>query len=569
MRRLLKIKQLLLFVVVIISSISFSAVTFAKNHVSKISMDVVIHNNGSATITQQWAGTFDTGTEVYLPIEDRSLRVNNFNVSMNGRQFLRTEGWNVNASFENKSFRCGINNTSSGIELCFGISSYGDNIYTFSYDIDPLVKSYEDADGFNFQFINSGMDIFPTDVAIRIRLDNGNELSTNNARIWGFGYNGETQFTEGYAVAFTTYSLTKSNYMNVMLKLYKGVLSPNVKGNGTFEDLQNRAFEGSTYQETLNSYVESGPSLFEIAIMAIFGLGFLGMIASIIASIKRRNALKRFYKQLNYFRDTPNGGDIATSHALFHDFDIWKNKESNVVGAIIMKMINDRNLEPLKETSYGFFGNEKVNTSLKVGPPPSDPLIKELYDLIIVAAGSDGILQENELKTYAKQNYNALNNYLDKLLIEGHNHLNLGNCYTHINGNKLQDLTDVGKTELSEVYGLRKFLDEFTLINERSITEGVIWENLMVYATLFGIAKKVLKELKNLYPDRIVEIQNYESTYYISDAYFRTLYWTSLNTRRAIQAARMAKMAADGLGGSASIGGGGGFSGGGSGGGTR
>ena len=72
-----------------------------------------------------------------------------------------------------------------------------------------------------------------------------------------------------------------------------------------------------------------------------------------------------------------------------------------------------------------------------------------------------------------------------------------------------------------------------------------------------------------MYPDRIAEIQNYENTYYVSDAYFRTLYWTSLNTRRAIQAAELAKMAADGLGGAASIGGGGGFSGGGSGGGTR
>ena len=77
-----------MYAVIFIASISFSVTAFAKNNVSNISMDVLIHNNGSATITQQWTGTFDTGTEVYLPIEDRSLIVSNLKVSMNGREFM-------------------------------------------------------------------------------------------------------------------------------------------------------------------------------------------------------------------------------------------------------------------------------------------------------------------------------------------------------------------------------------------------------------------------------------------------------------------------------------------------
>ena len=129
-------------------------------------------------------------------------------------------------------------------------------------------------------------------------------------------------------------------------------------------------------------------------------------------------------------------------------------------------------------------------------------------------------------------------------------------------------MSDAGKKELNEVYGLRKFLDEFTLINERGISEGVIWENLIVYATLFGIAKKVLSELKDIYPDRLVQIEKLTNTYYISDLYFRTLYRSTLDSRRA-RALKAASMAARGFGGMASMSGGGGFSGGGSGGGTR
>ena len=565
-------KRIVLFVIVLITSLVYSVTAFAKNNVSNINIDVLIHNNGKATITEQWVGTFNEGTEVYIPMDDNSLIISNFRVSMNGREFLQVEAWDVDETFEHKAFRCGINKTSTGRELCFGISNYGSNTYTFSYDVDPLAKAYDDADGFNFMFLNPNMSVYPSNVVMRLRLDNNSRFSEETARIWGFGFEGQTGFTEdGYAVAYTTTPLNGYNHMTVMMRIFKGVLAPNVKGTGTFEDLQNEAFVGSTYQETLD-YIKrknDEETFFKMIFAVIAGLGISGMIVTIVSKVKRKRALKLFYEGRNYFRDTPNAGNMAMSHALFHDFDIWKSKESNVIGAIIMKMINDKNLEPIQEKSYGFFGNEKINTSLKVGPAPTEPIMKDLYDMIIVAAGDDGVLQENVLKKYAESNYEKFNKYLDGILIKGRNDLNLKDAYIRINGNKLSDLTEVGKNELGEVYGLRKFLDEFTLINERSVTEGVIWENLMIYATLFGVAKKVLLELKKVYPDRIAEIENYAQTYYISDLYYRTLYYNSLNAKRAAQALRMAKMAADGLGGASSIGGGGGFSGGGSGGGTR
>ena len=562
------IEKIISLAIILIASIFINFSALAKNNVKNISVDVVIRNNGSATITQQWQGTFNEGTEVYLPISDRDLIIKNFKVSMNGREFLSADRWDVSASFQNKSFRSGINKTENGVELCFGISNYGENVYIFSYDVDPLVKAYPDADGFNFQFVNPNMSTTPTSVALRIGMENGVPLSESNARIWGFGYEGDVRFADNYVVAFTTSPIDYYNYMNIMVRLNKGIISPNVKGNGTFEDLHDIAFEDSVYKKTLEEQ-KNGFDLFDF----IFELAFFGIliacVCAVIARIKRKNELKKFYKDVNYYRDVPNGGYIPMSHALFNDFDIWNSKESNVVGAIIMKMINDKNLEPIQEKSYGFFGREKINTSLKVGPAPQDNILKDLYDIIVRAAGSDGILQENELKEYAKDHYNALNNYMDSLLNIGKGLMNRNNCYLQIGGSTLKSLSDRGKQELAQVYGLRKFLDEFTLISERGITEGIIWENLMVYATLFGIAKKVLSELKKVYPDRIAEIDTYAHNYYISDSYFRTLYYSSLSRKRAIEAAKWAKMAADGIGGSASISGGGGFSGGGSGGGTR
>ena len=540
--------------------------TFSRNVVDNITIDVDIHDNGSATITQRWSGNFDEGTEIYIPIEDKNLYVKNLKVWLNSEEYINTDGWDVNWSFNQKKLRAGINKTNKGVELCFGITNYGANTYTFTYDIDPLVKSYKESDGFNFQFVNQGMSIFPTNVILRIRLDDGKMLSSENARVWAFGYNGNVQFTDdGYIAAYSYEPLRGKNYMNITLEMYKGLLLPNVSVDNTFKSaILDVALENSSYEKTLNSSFMEG-----LFYKFIFFTVFLIIILNIISKIKRKIELKKFYKNCEYYRDNPNDNDILMTNTLYNDFDIWHNKKTNIIGAMIMKMINDGNLKPVKETNYGLFGLEKVSTSLKVGTEPQDMYLKELYDIIIKAAGDDGVLQENEMKKYATRNYEVLNDYLNSLNAKGHSIISKKDCYNKVYGTNLKDLTDIGKGQLSQVYGLRKFLYEFTLISERSITEGVIWENLIVYATLFGIADKVLNELKRLYPDKIVEIEEYSNTYYISNLYYRSLYYNTLGAKRAAMAKAAAIDAAKGLGGLSSMTGGAGFSGGGSGGGTR
>lgn len=128
-------------------------------------------------------------------------------------------------------------------------------------------------------------------------------------------------------------------------------------------------------------------------------------------------------------------------------------------------------------------------------------------------------------------------------------------------GNRISDLSDKGKSELSEVMGLKKYLSEFTLISEREVNEVSIWKEYMIYAVLFGIGEKVIKQLEKLYPDKLPEITAYNRNVIIATGYCRSMYSSS---QRAIQARRTS-----GGGGLASLGGGGGFSGGGRGGGSR
>ena len=84
------------------------------------------------------------------------------------------------------------------------------------------------------------------------------------------------------------------------------------------------------------------------------------------------------------------------------------------------------------------------------------------------------------------------------------------------------ELTDKGLEEKAKWLGLKKYMEDFSLLNEREVPDLKLWEKYLVFATAFGIADKVLKQLKIKYP----ELQNMDGYDY---AYMHILYHGSLN----------------------------------------
>ena len=66
---------------------------------------------------------------------------------------------------------------------------------------------------------------------------------------------------------------------------------------------------------------------------------------------------------------------------------------------------------------------------------------------------------------------------------------------------KIDVFTQSGIDEIAKWKGLKKYMEEFSLLDEREVPEIAIWEKFLVFATAFGIADKVLKQLKIVYPD--------------------------------------------------------------------
>ena len=64
---------------------------------------------------------------------------------------------------------------------------------------------------------------------------------------------------------------------------------------------------------------------------------------------------------------------------------------------------------------------------------------------------------------------------------------------------KANPFTQKGINEIEQWKGLKKYMEDFSLLNEKEVPAIEVWEKFLVYATAFGIAEKVIKQLKMTY----------------------------------------------------------------------
>ena len=134
-----------------------------------------------------------------------------------------------------------------------------------------------------------------------------------------------------------------------------------------------------------------------------------------------------------------------------------------------------------------------------------------------------------------------------------------------------KNIHSVTPQQANAVYGLKKFLEEFTLVDERHIEEVGLWREYLVFATLFGISDRVAKELRAVWPEELSSsLDDMLDTMYtgnlLSASMHRAVDYVEkyeTPTERAARIAQERRSRSSGGGGGSSYGGGGGSSGGG------
>lgn len=583
--------------------------------IDSVGIQVFIYPDGSALISQNWKVEVVSGTEWYMPVtENNGIKVDYLHVV----EFVRNpewykgapdgvsptlkvtyteEGrnWNTNRTLEEKTYRCGLNPTPEGCELCWGQGSMGWHRWLAFIRIEGLVQSMNDYDGFNFMFLNPELVAPPRTATITVHNETGGpEWTAENIRFWGFGYKGSILLEDGKVVARTEEPLGTYDKMILMMRFDKGMLSPVNVRDIDFETMEKEAKKDS----------EWSPGA---AILGVLFLGFIvdlccgfrillllcGLIGGFFTGLVKRircwsghNYKKAYFgtgKVDGYWRETPLDGDILQA-AYILDKGLHlppKNLPSRLISAYFLRWILDGKVQALTDT-----GGQTVLSFPEEVPEFDKISEKELYIIALGAALSNGnrVLEKDEFRKWAKKKGKSrLSSWCRDAFDSGRKALKEKGFIDDYKAHSK------GIPELKRLVQFQNFLKDFTITSEREAVEVKLWKDYLVYAALFGIADRVAAQFKKLNPAGFEQFST--SSHLSSGALLSTVALSSsigreIRTRPPAPApvrssysyssssshtyyGTSTRSSYSGRGGSSSYRGGGGYSGGGRGGGSR
>jgi len=546
------------------------------NSIDSINMDIYIDNNGDAHITETWDAYLDQGTEGYKPYYNLgNATITNYSVKDEKKSYTTLDSWDTTGTLSDKAYKAGINYIDSGLELCFGISSYGQHTYTMSYIIKGFVTKTIDDQMVYWTLIPSDLSVKPKNVYIKIYADN---KFSDELPVWGYGnYGGTAYVYDGY-IEMGKEDLGTDEYMTILIDFPADTFNTTNVLDQNIDYYKNMASEGST------SYVEENTTL-DTIIGIIFAFGnvifwtlfIIGMSAMAKQNLNKSGSKKLEYgtttnrlpKEVNLFRELPCEKDLYRAFWLASNYNLMK-KKTDFLGVILLKWLKQGKIS-IEQKTVGLVFKKEDTTITFIDDKLDTELEKTLYSYM-VEASKDGVLESKEFEKWCSSNYSNILKWFDDILDYQNDIL--------IKENKLKEkeitTLKVFKSTVYEVdssmyeeavkmKGLKQFFKEFETMKDKEAKYVMLWEEYLMYAQIFGVADKVAKQFKEMYPELI----NSETGYnYTNIIFLNNIAYSGMSSASSAQT-RAQSYSAGGGGFSSGGGGMGSFGGGGGGGGFR
>ena len=583
----MKKKLCVLFSILLISLLSINSVYGADADLKNIVINTTLKEDGSAHIQEKWVIDVEEGTEIYKVFNNMGdSQIKNLSVvDEKGKKYQNIGTWNVDADKEDKDGKCGLVQDNDHYELCFGIGEYGHRVYTFEYDVTHFVQQYQNDQGFNYAFF-SEMAFEPQHV--KIIVDGPTDYTQDNANIWAFGYNGNVLFEDGRVVMETTEAVPEGAKMQLLMRMDNGTFKSAHPNPQDFQDILADAKEGSTYDDSdydqgdsYSSFVyQTNDGFFDIMFGGIAMVIIVGAIVIVVTHYKTKGGYQfqdgqplKNREDIPFFRDIPCHKDPFEFYYLARLLNIISDDDkSGLIAAILLRWIQKGYIKFEKEevTHLFIFKKEGYAIDLKQDIPTTHPLEARLLTFFKEASGSNMILETKEFEKWCGNHYEKIDKWFEsidsymKKQYQDQGLYKLESTQVKVFGfNMTRDIDTYDasvREEMEHILGFKHFLEEMSLIDEKSVVEVKLWEEYLIFASILGIADQVEEQLGKLCPTF-----NEQSDL---DTIF-TMHMIHTFTRNSMYSARQASQASSsaGFGGGASFGGGGGgFSGGGGGG---
>ena len=559
-------------------------------YLNRLEFKVSVNSDGSINVTELWDidirntntlfKTFEIDKEKYSSISDVKV-------------VERTSGKNYEFSKINKemyhvtenSFYA-LENSDGKFEIAWGIGmdhSTGNRVYQISYKVNDAIAKYNDYAELYWQFIGNDFSIDADKITGTIILPSEvNDIQ--EIKVWGHteGLNGEIYATGKDEIKFQVNDYKNGNMVEIR------TLFPNsiIKTSGRTYN-QNRYDEVVKEETKWANKANIKRQWEEIKDEVIWTFIFYVILAVCIIYIEK--AVKygkkiiqtKKYKpeqKIDYFREVPkeNATPGEALYLLKEPYNKFRSCFGNIFSANILnlKLKEYLNIRVEKESQ----NSKKEKIYIKDTRKDLDTLKKEekgIMSFIRDSLGNNNEIEMKDLEKYIKGHAVKVSGLIersqisiehslsrDKLLDKkakveykqykekAHIYFVIALCSLiygiipctiifFINGllcNKIAKkenvLTQEGINMKEKWIGLKKYMEDFSLLEEKEVPAIVVWEKFLVYATAFGVADKVLKQLKTVYPniDEIDTIGTSSSLYFMYHSNFTSSFNSSINS---------------------------------------
>ena len=599
----MKIKKILYVIILTIAFIFLGIVkSDATLKLNELDFDVQINTDGSMQVTENWDirisdtntlfKTFEIDNSKYTNITDVTVK----EIGNTNKIFTK-----INQEMYHVTKDCyyALTNSNGLFEIAWGVGlddSSATKKYQISYRVNDVIAKYNDYSELYWQFIGEDFEIDADEIEGTITLPSKVQ-NIEDIRVWGHteDLNGEIYATDLDKIEFTIDNYSSGNYVEVR-SLIPNYIIGNTSRIYNRNILNSVLEEENRWAEEANARRQTQKNITYIllGIATIITLFFIyKIIKNIVKLIKMEKKFKPTTK-IEYFRELPYN-DATPAEALFilsngSVKSFSSSFSSNILDLCLNKYITIeevKNGEKVKKDVVKINILEKEDTNLKKDEKLALDFLKEV-------AGENKELTTKDITKYLNKHVSKiekldkeLSNILEKYEQENGKYQKQKSeemskyttaciCYlmfvfftfffpplaiilfinaiiVGIMSAKVNILTQKGIDEKEQWKAFKKYMEDFSLLNEKEIPALVLWEKYLVFATAFGISDKVLKQLKVVYP----EIVNMDSAMY-TYSYIHIM--NSVNIGNCINSSVYSSVASSG-GGS-----GGGFSGGGGGG---
>lgn len=537
------------------------------NEISHINMDIYIDANGNAHITETWDAYLTDGTEGYKAYGNLgNATISNFKVQDGDKVYETLDDWDSSDSFDEKAYKAGISETSNGVELCWGISKYGHHSYTLTYDINGFVADLDDYQMVYWTLIPDELTKYTEKVYIKIYAD---QKFADTLDVWGYGnYGGYAYVYDGY-IEMSNDNLKDDEYMTILVKFDKGTFNTTNVISSDFDTYYQMAEKGATHYDT------TFDKIFGV-LVTVFNIVFWAIIIFAIvktSSNPSNGTLKLDFgetgskvpKDTPMFRDIPCNKDIFRAYWVATNYHLVKKKE-DFLGAMILKWLKDGIVKIENETKGTVFKKEETKIIFSEATFDNDFETK-LYGYM-KEASKDNVLESKEFEKWCSKHYSTILKWFDNVIDYETRELVKQSKITEeektslgVFKSKVYKVDPSMMEEAKQMKGLKEFFNEFDNMSDKEAIEVMLWQEYLMYAQIFGLAEKVAKQFKKLYPNVITDY-DYDSIIFIHSFSYNAINSATIARSRA-------ESYSSGGGGFSSGGGGGGSFGGGGGGGFR